>query len=90
MTDKLPGVKWTPANGMDGMMFVEKYCVPCGRDRPTSEGVDFDECLASEICQILSASFRDEAIEWRQLESGEIICTEFQKPISNKNQEQLI
>lgn len=90
MTDNLPGVQWTPANGTDGMMFVEKYCLPCGRDRPTSEGVNFDECLDSEICPILSASFRDEAIEWRRLESGETICTEYRKPAVHPNQGQLI
>jgi predicted nucleic acid-binding Zn ribbon protein len=90
MTDNLPGVQWVPSNGTDGMSFIEKHCVPCGRDRPTSDGVGFEECLDSEICPILSASFRDDAIEWRQLESGETICTEYGKPAVNKNQEQLI
>lgn len=92
MSDNLPGVQWIPIDSDDGIEFIERHCIPCGRDRPTSDGVGFDECLDSEICPILSASFRDEAMQWRRLDDGELICTEYQKhkPIANPSQGELI
>ena len=38
------------------------------------EGVELEECDDNDVCQILGASFRGEAQEWRQLEDGRCIC----------------
>lgn len=90
MTDKLPGVQWIPSTLDSGMSFIERNCASCGRDRSAHEGVNYDECEDHELCPIIAASFIGEAIQWRRLENGELICTEYGKPAVNKNQEQLI
>lgn len=90
MTDKLPGIQWMPSNMDAGMSFIERNCASCGRDRPACEGVSYDECEDHELCPIIGASFIGEAIQWRRLDDGEVICTEYGKPAVNKNQEQLI
>ena len=90
MTDNLPGVQWIPSNPDSGNFFIHRNCLSCGRDRPACEGVSYDECEDHELCPIIAASFIGEAIQWRRLENGELICTEYGKPAVNKNQEQLI
>lgn len=90
MTESFPGTQWIPSNMDAGMSFIHRNCSSCGRDRPASESVSHDECKDHEVCPIIGASFRGEAIQWRRLDDGEIICTEYGKPAANKNQEQLI
>lgn len=90
MTDKLPGVQWIPSTLDSGMSFIKRNCSTCGRDRPEFEEVSYDECEDHEVCQIIGASFRGEAIQWRRLDDGEVICTEYGKPTINKNQGELI
>ena len=41
------------------------------------EGCDFDECDDNEKCEIIGASFRGEAVEWRRMPSGEVKCIAF-------------
>ena len=43
------------------------------------EGVDIDECDDNEKCEIIGASFRGEAVEWRELDNGKCICVAFVK-----------
>ena len=48
------------------------------------EGVDIDECDDNERCDIIAASFRGEAVQWRIFDDGQITCTayvEHGKPI---------
>lgn len=67
MTGPLPGVRYMPSNSDAGYSFIEAWCANCERDKPSREGVDFDTCEPDEVCAILSASFADEAVEWRDL-----------------------
>lgn len=41
------------------------------------EGCDVDECDDNERCEIIAASFRGKAVEWRVLETGEVFCMAF-------------
>lgn len=45
------------------------------RDKAMREGCDIDECDDNEKCEIIGASFRGEAVEWRKLPGGgEVHC----------------
>lgn len=69
-----PGEQWAPSNGTEGHAFIEQWCGTCARDKAAREGADIDECDDNEVCQILGASFRGEAVEWRELPDGRCIC----------------
>lgn len=73
----LPGEQYCPSNGTDGACFHEEFCCRCARDKCMSEGKDFDACTEDEVCQILGASFRGEAVEWRELDDGSVTCIAF-------------
>jgi hypothetical protein len=77
MTGPLPGERYMPSNGTEGYSFIEEWCSNCAKDKPMSEGKDFDDCTDDEVCQILGASFRNEAVEWRELEDGRCVCLDF-------------
>lgn len=77
MNNQYPGEQWKPSNGTEGHSFLESACGNCARDKAMREGVDFDECDDSERCDIIGASFRGEAVEWRLLEGGEVKCMAF-------------
>jgi hypothetical protein len=77
MSGPLPGERYMPSNGTEGHSFIECWCAGCHRDRAMSQGVDFDECDDDERCEILGASFRGEAQEWRELEDGRHVCLAF-------------
>jgi len=50
----------------------------------STEGADFDDCDDNELCEIIAAEYRGQAVEWRELPSGETICTAFvahEKPL---------
>lgn len=70
----LPGVQWIPSNGTEGHSFLESACGTCQRDRAMREGVELDECDDNEKCEIIAASFRGEAVEWRLLDDDTITC----------------
>jgi len=72
-----PGEQYVPSNGTEGYSFIAAWCCNCAKDKPSSEGVDFDDCDPSETCEILAASFRGEAVEWRELEDGTCKCIAF-------------
>ena len=73
----LPGEQWKPSNNTNGYAFLSEWCGQCQRDKAVREGCDISECDDNEKCEIIAASFRGEAIEWRKLESGKCICTAF-------------
>lgn len=77
MKGPLPGTQWIPSNGSTGECFLTNECGNCARDKAMREGVEFDECDDNEKCEIIAASFRGEAVEWRRLDSGEITCLAF-------------
>lgn len=56
--------QYIPSNGTEGYSFIEQWCCRCERDKPSSQGVPFDECSDDDLCPILAASFRGEAKEW--------------------------
>lgn len=71
------GEQYVPSNGTEGGCFIEDWCCECARDKAMSEGVEFDECDDNEKCEILAASFRGEAVEWRELADGTTKCIAF-------------
>lgn len=73
------GEQYEPSNGTEGMCFQEDWCCNCARDKvmngeATQEEADADDSL---YCQILGASYRGEAVEWRELPTGEVKCIAF-------------
>lgn len=73
----LPGEQWIPSNGTVGYSFLEGECGNCARDRSMREGAPIEECDDDECCPIIAASFRGEAVEWRELPNGEVKCVAF-------------
>ena len=73
----LPGRKWVPSNSTDGGSFIANWCGRCQRDRSMREGIAVEDCADGESCEILAASFRGEAVEWRRLGSGGTMCIAF-------------
>lgn len=71
MKGPLPGVQYVPSNGTEGYAFLEGWCTQCARDKSMREGVDIDECDDNEKCEIIAASFRGEAVEWREIEADD-------------------
>lgn len=63
-----------PSNGTEGSMLLCSLCSTCARDKAMRDGVDFDECDDDELCEIIAASFRGEAVEWRELDNGDVTC----------------
>ncbi len=70
----LPGKQWIPSNGTEGSVILCSLCSTCARDKAMREGEDFDECDDNELCEIIAASFRGEAVEWREMENGNVTC----------------
>jgi hypothetical protein len=72
------GEQWEPSNGTIGESFIRAWCAECARDKvmngeATQEQADADDSL---YCQILGASFRGEAVEWREV-GDEVKCIAF-------------
>lgn len=74
MKGPLPGKQYVPSNGTEGACFLEGWCAQCARDRAMREGVELEECDDNERCEIIAASFRGEAVEWREMEDGNTVC----------------
>lgn len=75
ITPPLPGRQYLPSNGTDGNDFLLHWCTNCARDKAMRDGDPIEDCDDEEVCQIIAASFRGEAVEWRELEDGRRICT---------------
>ena len=74
MKGPLPGVQYEPSNGTEGACVITHWCTRCSRDKAMRDGVDLDDCDDDEKCEIIAASFRGEAVEWREMDSGETVC----------------
>ena len=73
----LPGEQYTPSNGTDGACFHGAWCERCARDAEMNGTKPQADCTDDDWCPILGASFRGEAVEWRELPSGECVCIAF-------------
>jgi len=73
----LPGDQFIPSSSDDGIYILTEFCQHCARDKAMREGADFDECDDDELCEIIAASFRGEAVEWREMEDGAVKCIAF-------------
>lgn len=73
----LPGHQYIPSNSTEGHGFIGSWCSTCARDRSIREGIELDECDDDEVCQIVAASFRGEAVEWRRMPRGNVLCTAY-------------
>lgn len=72
------GQQWCPASTDDVHSFEEEYCTRCSRDKvangtATFATVDDDR----DLCPILAAGFRGEAVEWQYRADGKTVCTGF-------------
>lgn len=76
-TPDLPGDQFIPSNSDVGHAFIDQWCSHCARDKAAREGAEIEECDDNEVCQILGASFRGEAVEWRELPDGQVKCMAF-------------
>lgn len=50
MTTKL----YRPSSGTEGCDFYETWCSNCAKDKPMSEGKNYDDCDDSEVCKIIA------------------------------------
>ena len=74
---ELPGEQYTPSNGTEGAQFLSDWCGTCARDKSFREGEPLEECDDNETCPIIAASFRGEAIEWREMPDRKTLCTQW-------------
>ena len=72
-----PGKQYVPSNGSEGDIFLHDWCAQCARDKSMRDGAAIDECDDTELCEIIAASFRGEAVEWREMPDGETKCIAF-------------
>ena len=73
----LPGVQYEPSNGTEGECFILGWCCKCARDLDCNGTVHAEgrEASDDDWCPILAASFRGEAVEWREIPMGQPIPT---------------
>ena len=72
----LPGEQWMPSNSDVGCSFISDWCGQCARDKVANGSVHQDAAQEEDLCPILGASFRGEALEWRRVD-GEVKCLKF-------------
>lgn len=73
----LEGERWTPSNGTDGASFLTNVCTNCARDKVLNGTVSMDDHDDEDLCPIIAASYRGEAVEWRRMPDGEVKCIAF-------------
>lgn len=73
----LPGEQWTPSNGTVGYSFIADWCGNCERDKAMRDGEPVEECDDNDVCEVIAASFRGEAVEWRRMPDGYVKCIAF-------------
>lgn len=73
----LPGEQFIPMSSGEGLLILEEFCTRCARDRAMREGDPIEDCDEDEVCEIIAASFRGQAVEWRQMDNGEVKCLSF-------------
>lgn len=77
MKGPLPGVRYMPSSGIEGCGFLDDWCSRCERDKELNGTKDSEDCGDDDWCPIVAASYRDEAVEWRELEDGSTTCLAF-------------
>jgi hypothetical protein len=77
MSGPMPGERHIPSNGTEGWAFIEDWCSRCERDKELSGTKHPEDCGDDDWCPIVAASYRDEAVEWRELEDGSTKCMAF-------------
>lgn len=77
MKGPLPGEHWKPSNDSIGQSFIAGECARCERDKVMNGTVDDDDAGDDDLCPILGASFRGEAVEWRRMPDRSIRCLAF-------------
>ena len=73
----LSGEQWQPSNGDVGYSFLSDWCGNCARDSAMRDDCAVEDCDDNEKCEIIGASFRGEAVEWRRMPEGEVKCIAF-------------
>lgn len=79
MNEKL----YRPSSGTEGCGFYENWCSNCAKDKPMSEGKDFDECGPDEVCEIIALTMAYDITDpkypkaWTYDKDGDPCCTEF-------------
>ena len=71
------GIQYIPSNEDAGDEFMDTWCRNCARDRAMRDGDDVEDCDDEELCDIIEASYRGKAVEWRELTDGTKICTAY-------------
>jgi hypothetical protein len=73
------GQQYEPSNGTEGECFIEYWCSRCERDKEMNGTCYEEEREAGDDdwCPILNASYRGEAVEWRELADGRTQCIAF-------------
>lgn len=74
---------YRPSNGTEGCCFYAAWCEKCQRDKPMSEGKNFDDCDEGETCQIIADTLAYDVSdpkypkEWTYDDKGIPCCTKF-------------
>ena len=64
---------------------MESLCGKCARDKAMREGCDFDDCDDDDLCEIIAAAFRGQAVEWRELPDGDVTCIAFVPAVETRD-----
>lgn len=73
---------YRPSNSSEGCGFYAEWCANCARDKPMSEGKDYDECGPEEVCEIIAHTLAYDVTDPRYpkawtYKDGQPCCTEF-------------
>jgi hypothetical protein len=71
------GEKYRPANGMEGAIFIQRWCDRCERDAAYRAGTG-DSCPIAAGVMALDASDPEYPGQWTVSDNGTPICTAFQ------------
>ncbi len=72
------GQRYQPSNGTEGMIFIDKWCSHCARDKAMREGEPVEECDDRELCPIIARSMADGGCEeWVYGSDGQPRCTQY-------------
>ena len=73
------GKSYQPSNGMEGELFMGRWCAHCERDQAFRENPDeADGCAIAGNSMCFRAGDPDYPAEWRYASDGQPQCTAFQ------------
>jgi len=76
---------YRPSSGTEGESFFTEWCCHCSKDKPHSEGKDFDACGPGEVCELIANSMAFDIDhefypkEWIYGADGRRRCLAFEK-----------